>query len=78
MAKRFFSTIDAPSAGVQLTVAQGNALEANVLGAMGLLFDELDEIVNRLSWVGLRLPLTTAVVLSGVVVALALRRGIPL
>ena len=60
LAKRFFSTIDAPSARMRLTVAHGNALEADVLGAMKLLFDELDELVNRFFWVGLGLLLTTA------------------
>ena len=48
LAKRFFSMVDAPSAGMRLTVAHGNALETDVLGELRLLFDELDELVNRL------------------------------
>ena len=59
---------------MRLTVAHGNALEADVLGELRLLFDELDELVNRFFWVGLGLLLTTAVVISGVVVAPVLGR----
>jgi len=59
-----YSTIDTLSAGMQSMAAQNQALEVKVLGAMKLLTNMLDELVNRPSGGVLGLPLTATVVLS--------------
>ena len=59
-----YSTIDTLSAGMQSMATQNQALEVKVLGAMKLLANKLDELVNRPSGGVLGLPLTATVVFS--------------
>ena len=59
-----YSTIDTLSAGMQSMAAQNQALEVKVLGAMKLLTNKLDELVNRPSGGVLGLPLEATLVIS--------------
>ena len=64
--EQMFSTIDTLSAGMQSMAEQNRTLEAKVLGAMKMLSDKLEGLVDRPSGGVLGLPLTATVVLSEV------------